>query len=123
MLEINAKKLEAVAVLSLRGQIVTGETEILLTAVSSLQEPSAVILDLAKVTTVDAHGLGVLLRLREQAVAKGVSFRLMNVNKPLRRVFEITCLDTVFQISPPIEFFPAVSRDRRMPVAALRSCA
>ena len=123
MLKVHAKNLGTVAVLRLQGQIVNGETEILRNAVDSLCEMSAVILDLARVTTVDAHGLGVMLELRERMHTKGIRFELMNVSKPLSRVLEITRLDSVFQITSGVEFFPAVSRDRRAPVAALKSCA
>lgn len=123
MLKVNAKSLETVTVLSLQGEIVTGQTEILRTAVQYLSGTSAVIIDLARVSTVDAHGLGVLLELREQMQAKGIRFELMNVNQPMSRVLEMTRLDSVFQITSGVEFFPSVSRERRVSVAALKSCA
>ena len=58
MLKVHAKNLGTVAVLCLQGRIVKGETEMLRKALHSLSEVSAVILDLARVTTVDAGGLG-----------------------------------------------------------------
>jgi anti-sigma B factor antagonist len=122
MLKVNAKNLGNVGVLCLQGQIVIGETEILRNAVHSLSETSAVILDLARVSTVDAHGLGVMLDLRQQAEEKGTSFELMNVSEQLMRVLEITHLDSVFQITAGVEFFPAVSRGRAS-VRVLASCA
>lgn len=123
MLKVHAKNLGTVAVLCLQGQIVNGETEILRNAVHSLSETSAVILDLARVTTVDAHGLGVMLELREQAKEKKIGFKLMNVNQPLTRILEITRLDSVFQIVSGVEFFPAVSSVRRASLTALKTCA
>ena len=123
MLNVNTKKLGTVAVLCLQGQIVNGETEILRNAVHSLSEVSAVILDLGRVNAVDAGGLGVMLELREQAESKGIRFELMNVTKLVSRVLEVTRLDSVFQITSGVEFFPAVSRSRRASVAALASCA
>jgi len=123
MLKVHAKNLGTVAVLCLQGQIVNGETEILRNAVSSLSETSAVILDLARVTIVDAHGLGVMLELRERTHAKGIRFELMNVTKQISRVLEVARLDSIFQITSGVEFLAAVSRDRRATVAALRSCA
>jgi anti-anti-sigma factor len=123
MLKVHAKNLETVVVLRLQGQIVNGETEILRNAVNSLSEKSAVILDLARVTTVDAHGLGVLLELRERMLEQGIRFELMNVSKSMSRVLEITRLDSVFQITSGVEFFLPVSRDQRARLAALRSCA
>ncbi len=123
MLKVHAKKLGTVAVLCLQGQIVNGETEILRNAVNSQSKVSVVILDLARVTTVDAGGLGVMLALREQVESKGIRFELMNVTKQISRVLEITRLDSVFRITSGAEFFPAVSRSGRVPVAALASCA
>jgi anti-anti-sigma factor len=123
MLKINAKTLGTAAILCLQGQIVAGETEILRNVVQSLSDMSAVILDLARVTTVDAHGLGVMLELRERLHEKGSRFELMNVREPMSRVLEMTRLDSVFQITSGIEFFPPVARDSRPRVAALRSCA
>jgi anti-anti-sigma factor len=123
MLKIQSKKLDTVAVLSLQGQIVNGETEILRDAVESLSSVSAVKLDLERVTTVDAGGLGVMLSLREQAEAKGIRFELLNVTKQIIKVFEITHLDSVFRITSGVEFFPTVSRARRSPVGVFASCA
>jgi anti-anti-sigma factor len=123
MLKVHAKNLGTATVLCLQGHIVIGDTESLRNVVQSLSETSAVILDLTRVTTVDAHGLGVMLELREEMLEKGIRFELMNVSKPMSRVLEITRLDTVFQITSGVEFFPQVSRDPRAQVAALRSCA
>ena len=123
MLNVHTKNLGTLVVLCLQGQIVTGETEILRDAVQSVSEVSAVILDLARVTTIDAGGLGVMLQLREQAESKGIRFGLMNVTKQIGRVLEITRLDSVFQITSGVEFLPEVSRSGRESVAIFASCA
>jgi len=123
MLKVHVKDLGTVAVLCLQGQIVNGETEILHNAVHSLSDVSAVILDLARVTIVDARGLGVMLELREHAETKGIRFELMNVTKWVSRVLEVSRLDSVFQITSGMEFFPIVSRNGRVSVRALASCA
>ena len=109
MLNVQAKKLGTIAVLSIHGQIVNGETEILRNAVQSVSSVSVIKLDLERVTTVDAGGLGVLLALREQAESKGIRFELLNLTREIARVLQITRLDTVFQITPGIEFVPAGS--------------
>lgn len=106
MLKVHTKNLGTAAVLCLEGQIVNGKTEILQNVVDSLPIRSSLILDLSGVSIVDAHGLGVMLQLREQALGRGMRFELMNVNQPLRRVLEITRLDSVFPITSAIEFFP-----------------
>lgn len=123
MLKVDAKNLETVTILSLQGEIVTGQAEILCNVVQSLSETSAVILDLARVSKVDAHGLGVLLEVRGCTEANGMRFELMNVSEPLQMLLEITRLDSVFQITSGVEFFPAVSRERRVSAESLKSCA
>lgn len=126
MLKVNARNLGTVAVLSLQGQIIIGETESLREAVQSQSAEfgvSAVILDLGRVNIVDARGLGVMLELREETESKGIRFQLMNVTKWVSRVLEISRLDSVFQTAAGVEVFPEVSRNRRASAEALRSCA
>ena len=123
MLKINAKNLEKITIVTLQGEIETAQTEILEGVEQSLSETSAVILDLARVSRIDAHGLGVLLELREQAQTRGIRFELMNVSKFLRGVLEMTHLDAVFQITSEVEFFRAAAAERRPSVTPLRSCA
>jgi anti-sigma B factor antagonist len=123
MLNVNARNLGALAVLTLQGQIVNGNTETLRSAVENLPPARTVILDVAQVSTVDAHGLGVMLDLRERAMARGMRFQLMNVSEPFRRVLEITRLDTVFHIISEVRFFPTVVQGTHATTPALRSCA
>ena len=85
MLKIDARNFGNVAVLGLQGQIVNGETEILREFVQSLSAVSVIKLDLARVTTVDAGGLGVMLALREQVESQGIRYELMNVPKRVSR--------------------------------------
>ena len=117
MLKVHAKRLDAVEVLSLEGQIVTGETEVLRSVAQIAPGPRDIILDLSNVTSVDAHGLGVLLQLREQAIAKGVHLELRNLNQPLRQIFEITRLNTVFDISG-VECVREFAYPQLVPIAA-----
>jgi anti-anti-sigma factor len=127
MLKVHARTLGNVAFLCIQGQIVNGETETLRDAVHLQSEAqsdvSTIVLDLAQVSTVDAGGLGVMLELREQLQAKGIGFKLMNVSKPLGRVLEMTRLDSVFEVTSGVEFFPAVSRRRTASVMQLAPCA
>ena len=117
MLKVHAKKLDAVEVLALEGRIVTGHTDILRSVSQLASDSNELILDLSNVTTVDAHGLGVLLQLREQALIRGIRMELRNLNQHLYRVFEITRLHTVFSIESA-EFSPAVPYAQSLPVAA-----
>jgi anti-anti-sigma factor len=123
MLEVHTKQLGTVAVLCLQGQIGKGETESLRTAVQSLSRVRAVILDFARVTTVDAGGLGAMLELRAQAESKGIRFALMNISQNVGLVLAITRLDSIFEITSGVEFFPVVSRGRRASATVLAPCA
>ena len=123
MLKVHARKLGNVAFLCMQGQIVNGETEALRHAVHSQSDVSTVVLDLAQVSFVDAGGLGVMLELRTLVQAKGIGFKLMNVSKVVGRVLEITHLDSVFEVTSGVEFFPAVSRRRAASVMEVAPCA
>lgn len=116
MLKVHAKKLDSAEVLCLEGKIVTGGADTLRSAVESAS--GDIVLDLSKVTIVDAHGLGVLLELREQTRANGIHFELINVNDRLLRVFKITRLNTVFEINSGAAFLPKPTYAPQMLVAA-----
>lgn len=105
MLKVHARKLGSVAVLCLRGRIVSGETSVLSRAVHSQSGVGTVVLDLRRVSTVDAHSLGVMLELRQQTCARGVDFKLMNVTKLVSKVLEMTRLNSVFEVTSGSEIF------------------
>ena len=122
MLKVNVKNLGNIAVLSLQGQIVHGETAVLRKAVLSLSGVKAVNLDLGRVAMIDAGGLGALLELRQQATSNAVRFELINVSGQIARVFQICRLDTVFDITPRTKIFKAAPQNHRLPARAL-ACA
>lgn len=123
MLKVHAKKLGTVAILCLQGRFVRGETAALRNAVQAQLSVGAVILDFTRVTTIDAGGLGVMLQLREQAQAKGIDLKLMNVTKLVNRVLEITRLNSVFQVTSGAEVLSTVSRGRPASLVQLPACA
>jgi anti-anti-sigma factor len=100
MLRVQVEQLGDVVVLHIQGRIVFGvATTTLREAVFAQAGVSAVLLDLAQVSLIDAGGLGALLELREWAQSNGIEFKIMNVRRLVQQVFEITCLDTVFEMS------------------------
>lgn len=100
MLKVYSRNLGDVAVLSLQGRLVSGETRCLREAVQGQANVSAIVLDLSRVTAIDARGLGVMIELRRQSAIEGIRFKLMNVNAFTSRVLEVTRLDSVFEIIP-----------------------
>jgi anti-anti-sigma factor len=99
MLRVLPNKQGKVTVLSVNGRIVRGETETLRTAVISRLDASVIVLDLARVLTIDAGGLGLMLELREYAESRGIEFKLKNVTKLVRRILELTRLDSVLDVT------------------------
>lgn len=99
MLKIQAEKLGTVTILHIEGRIVIGNaTTTLRETVLAQGGANTVVLDFAEVDLIDASGLGALLELREWTQSKGIEFKLMSVIRRVKHVFEITCLDSVFEI-------------------------
>ena len=99
MLKIHTAKSGTVATLCLEGRIVIGETAGLLNAVRSQVGVGTIVLDLARITLIDAAGLGLLLGLREETQSKGVSLKLINLTERVSEVLEITRLNSVFEVA------------------------
>ena len=120
MLKVRIKKLGTLAILCLQGRIVVGETAALRDAVTSLTHVTVVVLDLTRISMIDAAGFGLMLKLREELKARGIEIRLMNPTDRVSRLFEITRLNTVFEIASP----SAVPSFRRaVEVSDLVACA
>ena len=120
MLKVYSRSLGDAAVLLLQGRLVSGETRSLREAVRSQSNVSAIVLDLSRVTAIDARGLGVMLELQRQTALDGIRFKLTNVNKFTHRVLEVTRLDSVFEIIPKAE--TAKTRNIHIP-APIAACA
>ena len=123
MLKVHAKNFGSVVILCLKGGIVRGETTTLRNAVISQSGVSAIVLDLGQVSIIDAGGLGVMLELRRQTQSKGIDFKLMNINRPVSRVLEITCLSSVFDVTSEAEILSAAQLGRRALMLELARCA
>jgi anti-anti-sigma factor len=118
MLRVHTRNLGDAAVLSLQGRLISGETRTLREAVRAQSNAKAIVLDLGRVTAIDAYGLGLMLELRRLSDLHGIRFKLMNVNTFTSRVFEVTRLDSVFEIIPKAEPSRAHIPQTRVPIAA-----
>jgi len=123
MLKIQTRNLGNVAVLRLQGRIVSGETASLRDAVRAQPTDGAVVLDMAGVSMIDASGLGLLLQVRNEFQARGVRLRVMNASRFVRRIFEITRLDSVFEVTSGVDAIPTSSRPRPARVMPFARCA
>jgi anti-anti-sigma factor len=118
MLRVHTRNLGDAAVLSLQGRLISGETRTLREAVRAQADAKVIVLDLSRVTAIDAYGLGLMLELRRLSDVHGIRFKLMNVNTFTSRVFEVTRLDSVFEIIPKVEASVMPMAQPRIPVAA-----
>jgi len=129
MLKIHTRNLGDVAVLSVQGRIVNGETASLREAVGSevAARPQlrgrAIVLDLARVSALDASGLGLMLELRELAARSGVRLKLANASSFVLRIFEVTRLDSVFELSNVREPMTAIHHPQPARVLPFARCA
>jgi anti-anti-sigma factor len=113
-MEVHAKRLGTVAVLRLQGQFVSGETEILHETVNLASGVSTVILDFQRVTMIDAHGLGVMLELRNQWEARQIRLELTNVSRLVANVLKLARLDTFFPVRSRVTHIPLPLRERTL---------
>ena len=58
-----------------------------------------ILLNLQEVNHIDSSGLGVLVSLSKKIREQGGELRLARLNEDLRTLFELTKLDTLFQIA------------------------
>ena len=117
MLRVHTRNLGDAAVLSLQGRLISGETRTLREAVRAQADAKVIVLDLGRVTAIDAYGLGLMLELRRLSDSHGIRLKLMNVNTFTSRVFEVTRLDSVFEIIPKAEPSLAHVPQPRVPIA------
>ncbi len=95
-------------ILRLAGRIVQGDgSTALLNAVMSRQRKQPIVLDLAEVNTVDAHGLGLLVFLYKWARKNGIDFKIANAKAHVRDVLALTKLDSVLEVSLLVRSHPA----------------
>ena len=94
MLKVAVEDLGHLVILHCNGRIVAGEeTAILCAAVARHGRPIA--LDLSGVSAIDAAGIGALVALQ----AAGVYLTLVNPTEPVRRILDVTGMNSVFEIT------------------------
>jgi anti-sigma B factor antagonist len=90
-----------VVVIEVDGQLIVGNRQELKQRVLDEAESGArkVLVDFAKAGYIDSSGLGVLVSLAKRMRELGGDLRLANLNDDLQTLFELTKLDSLFQIS------------------------
>ena len=67
------------------------------------KRPKQIVVDLTDVTFVDSSGLAVLIHGMQNVQEYGGKFAIVGLQENVRPIFEIACLDQVFQIFPTID--------------------
>ncbi|HLA91814.1 MAG TPA: STAS domain-containing protein [Gemmatimonadaceae bacterium] len=90
-----------VSIVEVEGQLIVGNRQDLKKKVLDELEKGRrkVLIDFARTGYIDSSGLGVLVSLAKKIRELGGDLRLANLNDDLQTLFELTKLDTLFQIS------------------------
>jgi anti-sigma B factor antagonist len=80
--------------------------------------PSAIVLDLSNATFLDSMTLGVFLSAMKRLRARGGRFRVVAPRAEIRRIFEMTLLDRVFELDLTRQEALAAARDGGTTAAA-----
>lgn len=90
-----------ITVVEVEGQLIVGNRQELKQKVLDEVDKGAkkVLIDFSRTGYIDSSGLGVLVSLSKKIREQGGELRLANLNDDLKTLFELTKLDTLFQIS------------------------
>jgi anti-sigma B factor antagonist len=105
-MELTTREDGRVTILSLQGDLVIGEPEAMFKkTVTGLLEQGQVYLlvDLSQVGFLDSSGLGALVRAMTNSQKEGGQTKLLNAGPQVRRLLEMTKLDSVFEIHDDLE--------------------
>ena len=95
------KKQDGVVVVDVEGQLVVGNRQELKQKLLDEMDKGGkkFLVDFGKTNYIDSSGLGVLVSLSKKIREAGGDLRLANLNDDLKTLFELTKLDTLFQIA------------------------
>src|SRR5205085_4979865 len=100
-MSFDVRKQNDVTVIDVEGQLIVGNRQELKQKVLEELENGArkFLIDFTNTGYIDSSGLGVLVSLSKKIREQGGELRLANLNDDLKTLFELTKLDTLFQIA------------------------
>lgn len=99
MLNINLENIGEALILRCAGRIVAGEeVASLKAAVLCHQDSRVIVLDFAKVQTLDGAGMGLLAFLAGWTRVVGSKLKIMNPGRRVQELLELTNLDSVLEV-------------------------
>lgn len=104
-MELDIRQEQQVTVVSVEGEVDASNSTDLGDALDQLLADGRkkLAVDLENVNFIDSSGLGTLIRVYKHARADAGDVCLASLQPPVRRVFELTRLDRVFEIYPDLE--------------------
>ena len=105
-MELSTREDGRVTIMSVKGDLVIGEGEAMFkkTVTRLLEEGRIYLLvDLSGVGFLDSSGLGALVRAMTNSQKEGGQTKLLNAGPQVRRLLEMTKLDSVFEIHEDLE--------------------
>jgi anti-sigma B factor antagonist len=121
MLNITIDNLGDTTILQCAGRITIGQGNELQHAVLLQVPVQRLVLDLAKVSAVDAAGLGSLMSVRTLTRTMRTKLKLMNLTQKVEHVLELTHLKSLFEIcsvQEMLELFCRATRKSRLAAIA-----
>jgi anti-sigma B factor antagonist len=100
-MSFSIKKQGEICVVDVEGQLIVGNRQELKQKVLDELEKGEkkFLIDFSQTGYIDSSGLGVLVSLSKKIREQGGELRLANLNDDLKTLFELTKLDTLFQIA------------------------
>ena len=100
-MSFQVSKVNDVKLIEVEGQLIVGNRQELKQGVLDKLEGGDLkfVIDFANTGYIDSSGLGVLVSLSKKISEQGGELRLAGLNEDLRTLFELTKLDTLFQIA------------------------
>ena len=100
-MSLHVTKSGEVVIIEVEGQLIVGNRQELKQRVLDEAEAGSrkILVDFERTGYIDSSGLGVLVSLAKRLRELGGDLRLANLNDDLQTLFELTKLDTLFQIA------------------------
>lgn len=90
-------------VVTLSGELDIFRKEMLRESLAAAEQADVAVIDMTGVTFLDSAALGVLIGFKKRLAERKGTVRVVLISLQLRRLFEITGLERVFEIYPSLE--------------------
>jgi anti-sigma B factor antagonist len=97
-MNISEKTINNYKILSLKGILNASSAPLLKSCIAGFPDGQSIVVDLEHVDFLDSSGLGALVGLARKKKTSNAVIKLARMNERVKKVFEITQADTLFDI-------------------------